>query len=176
MLESMLLEIRTNIFLTGFMGAGKSTAGKSLAALLGSPFVDLDEQIVCYEKRSIADIFAAEGETYFRDCETKVLQDLCPQSVTIYATGGGIVVRDENRQVMKSKGRIIYLKTSWPTIKARLQQSVDRPLVDPAKGWDEVRNLWLKRQTYYEDADFVVDTDGLTPLQVAQKINLGLTP
>ena len=159
-----------NIFLTGFMGTGKSTVGKLLADLLQCPFVDLDDIIVQRESHTITEIFAADGESYFRDCETEILKALRQQPCAVYATGGGIVERDENRHVMKNFGRIVYLKTCWPILKARLQQSVDRPLVDPAHGWDDVRELWIKRQSFYEDADFVVETDGLTPLAVAERI------
>lgn len=160
-------EILTNIFLTGFMGAGKSTVGKLLAAQLKRPFVDIDERIVQRARRAIAEIFATNGEGYFRDCETAILKELRQQPVAVYATGGGIVEREENRCEMKAIGRIIYLKTSWPILKARLQQSAGRPLVDSASGWDNVKELWTKRQPFYEDADIVVDTDGLTPLEVA---------
>ncbi|MBE0577412.1 MAG: shikimate kinase [Desulfuromonadales bacterium] len=168
-------EITHNIFLTGFMGAGKSTVGKILADLLKCAYSDLDDMIVQREKRTIAEIFAAEGEDYFRDCETTVLQSLRSQPAAVYATGGGLVVRDENRRQMQILGRVVYLKASWPTLMNRLQQSTDRPLVTPERDWHNLNQLWTKRQVFYEDADIVVETDGLTPLQVAQKIASGLT-
>ncbi len=155
------------------MGAGKSTVGKLLAARLKSPFVDIDEMIVQREGRTIAKIFATNGEGCFRDCETAILKELSKQPVAVYATGGGIVERDVNRNLMKNIGRVIYLKTDWATLKNRLAQSVDRPLVD-SKGWDEVKDLWVNRQPFYAEADIVIETDGLTPLEVAQKIALGL--
>jgi len=170
----MELAVSKNIFLTGFMGAGKSTVGRLLANLMNRPFVDLDEMIVQRENRTITDIFSADGEKYFRDCETSVLNELYQQPVAIYATGGGIVVRDENRRTMKGIGSIVYLKTSWATLKNRLRKSVDRPLVDPDAGWDHVKALLADRQTFYEDADIVVETDGCTPSQVAHKIASGL--
>ena len=163
-------EALTNIFLTGFMGTGKSTVGKLLADLMQRPFVDLDERMMQREGRTITEIFAADGESYFRDCETEILKALRQQPCAIYATGGGIVERDENRLEMKAFGLIVHLKTSWPILKTRLLQSVDRPLVDPAHGWDNVKELWTKRQPFYKDADFVVETDGLTPVEVAERI------
>ena len=166
--------VSKNIFLTGFMGAGKSTVGRLLANLMNHPFVDLDEMIVQRENRTIADIFSAEGEKYFRDCETLVLNELYQQPAAIYATGGGIVVRDENRRTMKGIGSIVYLKTSWATLENRLRKSVARPLVDPETGWDHVKELLAERQAFYEDADIVVETDGCTPSQVAHKIASGL--
>jgi shikimate kinase len=159
-----------NIFLTGFMGAGKSTVGELLAARLNTPFLDLDAMIVQRENRTIAEIFATDGEGYFRDCETSTLKALRQQAIAVYATGGGIVERDENRRDMKAIGRILYLKTGWPTLRTRLQQSVDRPLIDPERGWHDVKALWTRRQVFYEDADLIVETDGLTPLEVTEKI------
>jgi len=169
-------KIKQHIFLTGFMGAGKSTVGKLLADLLQCAFIDLDEMIVQREGRSIAEIFSANGESYFRDCETAILMELNCQPTAVYATGGGLVVRDENRAQMQQLGRIVYLKAGWPTLKGRLQSSVDRPLVTPTRDWVRLKDLWISRQAFYEAADLVIDTDGLTPLQVAQKIVSGLTP
>ena len=166
----MKFTLSHNVFLTGFMGAGKTTVGRSLAELTGCPFHDLDSMIVQREKRSIAEIFAADGEEYFRNCETVVLSTLKKQDRAVYATGGGIVMRDKNRAMMRSIGRIVYLHADWETLRGRLQGSVDRPLVDQATGWHDLEQLWLSRLPDYQDADLVVDTDASTPLQVAQKI------
>ena len=175
MTKDMQQLITNTIFLTGFMGSGKSTVGKSLSGLLGYPFVDLDELIVQREHRPIAEIFATDGEPYFRDCESAVLQKMSAHQDAIYATGGGLVVRDVNRRQMASLGKVVYLKTSWPVLKQRLQQSVERPLINSSKDWDNVKDLLSQRQKYYEQADLIVDTDGLTPLQIAQKIAVEFT-
>lgn len=166
----MSQQVTKSIFLTGFMGAGKTTVGQSLSDLLGVPFVDLDARIVRREKRSIATIFAEEGEDYFRDCETAVLEELKEGPTAIYATGGGLVVRDVNRKAMASMGSVVYLQASWPTLQKRLQNSVDRPLVDPDKGWSDLKSLWGKRQVYYSEADIIIQTDGLSPAEVARTI------
>ncbi len=158
------------------MGVGKSTVGKLLAELLGCMFIDLDEMIVQRENHSISKIFATDGEDYFRDCETSILKELNRSPMTVYATGGGLVVREENRLLMPALGRVVYLRSQWPVLKKRLQQGVDRPLVDSASGWDTVKDLCAQRQTFYEDADIIVDTDLLTPLQIAQKIVSELKP
>ena len=152
------------------MGAGKTTVGLSLSDLLGVPFVDLDASIVQREERSIASIFAEEGEDYFRDCETILLEELKEGPTAIYATGGGLVVRDVNRKAMASMGRVVYLQASWPTLQKRLQNSVDRPLVDQGKGWSDLKNLWDKRQEFYSEADIIIQTDGLSPAEVARTI------
>ena len=73
-------------------------------------------------------------------------------------------------------GKIVYLKASWPVLKKRLQQSVKRPLVNSANDWDKVKTLLIQRQIVYEQADLIIDTDGLSPLQIAQKVVVGLTP
>jgi shikimate kinase len=171
----MLTKISYNILLTGFMGAGKSTVGKLLAGLLGCSFADLDELIAKCENRTIPDIFAADGENYFRDCETDILNKLPQQPVAVYATGGGLVMREENRRIMKKLGKVVYLKADWSTLEKRLQHGSGRPLVDSGRGWHEVKDLWDRRQPFYEEADLVLLTDELTPLQVAQKISLELS-
>jgi len=152
------------------MGAGKTTVGQILADLLDLPFVDLDARIVQREQRSIANIFAEDGEVYFRDCETALLDELQEEPPAVYATGGGIVVRDANRKSMACMGRVVYLHVSWKTLQARLQDSVDRPLVDPVNGWDDLKQLWNLRQEFYSKADIILQTDGLEPLEVARSI------
>lgn len=162
--------IKSSIFLTGFMGAGKSTTGKCLAELLGYEFVDLDQKIVAREGRSIADIFSSEGEKYFRDCESRLLASLSKEATSVYATGGGIVEREANRAMMRQKGLIVYLNASWDTLRERLHRSKDRPLVNQDKGWDTVSQLWSNRQSFYQDADIIVETDGRKPFEVASDI------
>ena len=164
--------VAQNIFLTGFMGAGKTTVGYYLAKMTGCPFYDLDRLIVDKEQRSVAEIFETDGEEYFRNCETIVLSGLNEEKNAVYATGGGIVLREENRALMRSRGWIIYLHTSWDTLCERLKGSVNRPLVDPAKGWYDLEHLWRRRMPLYRDADLTVVTDGITPRQVAEKIVL----
>jgi shikimate kinase len=159
-----------SVFLTGFMGAGKSTAGQLTADLLNMPFVDLDERIVQSEERSIATIFAKYGEEYFRNCETDLLGEIKEEAAAVYATGGGIVVREVNREAMSSMGKIVYLSASWPILQERLKNSVNRPLVAPGKKWDELKTLWVKRQTFYSEADIIVNVDGLAPLEIARNI------
>ena len=153
------------------MGAGKSTAGQLTADLLNMPFVDLDERIVQSEKRSIATIFAKDGEEYFRNCETDLLGEIKEDAVAVYATGGGMVVREVNREAMASMGKIVYLSASWSTLQKHLKNSVDRPLVAPEKNWDELKTLWVKRQTFYSEADIIVSVDGLTPMEIARYIH-----
>jgi shikimate kinase len=159
-----------NIFLTGFMGAGKSTTGRLLAEQLGYEFVDIDQEIVNQEGCSITEIFAVKSESYFRDCETHFLADLKNTSRIVFATGGGIVQRAENRALMRKTGVVVYLSADWATLRKRLQISTDRPLVDPGKNWHDVERLWVARQQYYNDADIIVDTNKFKPVEIADTI------
>jgi shikimate kinase len=167
---------RSNIFLTGFMGAGKSTVGRRLAQRLGYCFADLDQLIVAREGRPISEIFASRGEEYFRGCEAAVLTAQAGTEHTVFATGGGIVGRNENRVLMKQLGTVVYLRASWPTLAKRLARSSGRPLADPQQGWETIRQLWQSRLPWYEEADLVIDTDQLTLPEVVRAIisHLGL--
>jgi shikimate kinase len=159
-----------NIFLTGFMGAGKSTVGRRLAQRLGYRFADLDQLIIAREGLQIAEIFAAHGESYFRDCEAAVLTAQAGTEHTVFATGGGIVGRDQNRALLKQLGTVVYLRSSWPTLERRLARSSGRPLADPQQGWDKIRQLWQSRLPWYEEADLVIDTDQLKLNDVVREI------
>jgi shikimate kinase len=165
-----------NIFLTGFMGAGKSSVGRRLAQRLGYHFADLDQLIIAREGQTISDIFASQGEAYFRDCEAAVLAEQAATTHTVFATGGGIIGRAENRAMMKKLGMVIYLRASWPTLERRLARGRGRPLADPQQGWERIRQLWESRLPWYEDADVVIDTDLLKVHDVVREIigRLGL--
>jgi len=152
------------------MGAGKSTIGRRLAHRLGYRFTDLDELIVAREGCPIAEIFAVHGETYFRECETAVLTEQTVAEQVVFATGGGIVGRAENRQLMKQCGCVVYLRAAWPTLEQRLARGKGRPLADPQKGWDSVRLLWQSRLPWYEEADVVIDTDRLRGNEVVRQV------
>ena len=104
-----LWQDRTNIVLVGMPGCGKTTVGRELARLSGKPFVDLDEEIVRRAGKSIPDIFREEGEAAFRELESQVLADVCAQSGQVIATGGGAVLRAENRAAMRRTGWVYFL-------------------------------------------------------------------
>lgn len=159
-----------NIFLTGFMGAGKSTIGRRLARRLGYRFVDLDRLIVEREGCPIAEIFTARGEAAFRDCETAALAEQAGAVRTVYATGGGIVGRAGNRILMKQLGVVVYLRANWPTLERRLARGSGRPLADPQNGLAAARQLWENRLPWYEEADVIIDTDRLGIGDVVRQI------
>lgn len=159
-----------NLFLTGFMGAGKTSVGRALADLSGLPFHDLDVMIVKREGCAITEIFSRHGEAYFRELESAVLKECEKMPGGVFATGGGIVLREENRVRMHAMGQIIYLRADWTTVMRRLECSSDRPLVNQRRDWDSLKELWLQRQAMYLDADMIIDTDNLTARQVAECI------
>ena len=150
---------KNNIFLTGFMGAGKSTIGRRLARRIGYHFIDLDELITAREGCPIPELFSLRGEDYFRTCEVAALAEQKSAVRVVFATGGGIVGRLENRNLMKQLGTVVYLRADWPTLAKRLAKSQGRPLADPQRGQDAIWRLWQSRLLWYEEADLVVDTD-----------------
>jgi shikimate kinase len=99
----------SHIFLTGFMGAGKTTVGRIVAGRLGLPFLDLDERVVEADGRPIPEIFSQSGEEAFRCAERDALADLERVPDSVVACGGGVVVRDENRAALRRLGRVVYL-------------------------------------------------------------------
>ena len=138
------------IYLTGFMGSGKSVVAKELRRALSFPMLDMDEEIERREKRSISEIFAAEGEGYFREVETAVLRDLSGRDILIIACGGGVILREENRRIMKESGTTVYLSAKPETIYSRVFQSTTRPLLRGKKSVEEIREMMEERRPYYE--------------------------
>lgn len=148
-----------NLYLIGFMGAGKSTVGKMLAEKLLAKFIDLDARIEEDAGCPIPMIFAKKGEQVFRDVESKVLEVIAQEVPAIVATGGGVVRRERNWRYMRQSGLIIYLRTNWESLQKRLGSGAGRPLADDSDNWRRTRNLWLQRCPLYEQADITVDTD-----------------
>ena len=147
-----------NIFLTGMSGGGKSTVGRMLAACLRLTFVDLDAEIEQAEGRLIPDIFAAEGEEYFRERETEVLARVCGRDGQVVAGGGGIVLREENMRLAREYGVVVYLRRSAEAILATTDLS-RRPLL--AAQPQKVAEILEARTPLYERyADYTVDNEG----------------
>ena len=159
--------INRNIFLIGFMGAGKSTIARALQRELGFPLVEMDERIVQEQGMSINDIFAQYGEAHFRDIESKLVVDLGEQEPSIVSCGGGVVVRPENTQNMKKSGRIVFLKAIYE----RVKNSTDRPILNGHMNVEYIAELMEKRRALYEEAaDLTIQTDGKTRDQICEEI------
>ena len=163
--------INCNIFLIGFMGAGKSTIARTLQRELGCPLVEMDERIVQEQGMSINDIFAQYGEAHFREIESQLVVDLGKQEPSIVSCGGGVVVRPENTQNMKKSGRIVLLKASPETIFERVKNSTDRPILNGHMNVEYIAELMEKRRALYEEAaDITIQTDGKTREQICEEI------
>jgi shikimate kinase len=163
------------IFLVGYRGTGKSTVGRLLADQLGWAFTDCDGDIEAAAGKSVADIFATEGEAGFRDREAAALRELCARDRLVIATGGGAVLRPANRELLRASGFIAWLTARPETIWDRLQRdptnAARRPNLTPAGGLDEVRALLAAREPFYRElADFTADADAPSPEVVAAGI------
>jgi shikimate kinase len=159
-----------NIYLVGFMGTGKTTVGKKLAALQKHTFIDLDDLIESKEKRKISDIFAARGEPYFRAIEKKALQEVSQKEDLVVGCGGGIVIDKENIALMKATGKIICLSATPEIILKRTSGRTHRPLLNVADPKAKIASLLENRASCYALADETIDTSHLSPDEVVKKI------
>lgn len=161
-----------NVILIGFMGSGKTTVGLRLSYRLRQSVIDTDKEIEKAEKRTIADIFAAEGEEYFRTRETACLQKL-QGSVRnqIISVGGGLPMREENRKLLHQLGQVFYLRADVETIYGRLKGDTTRPLLQGADPLTKIRMLMEERDPFYKDAsDVVIQVDGKSFEQILDEI------
>lgn len=162
----------TGIVVTGPMGSGKTSVGQLLASRLGWEFVDLDALIVEQAGKSINAIFADDGETAFRRLEQQRLAELIGRERMVLSTGGGAVIKPENRRLMRLIGPVVNLTAPQETLAARLAASTDRPLL---QGEDEQRLIKIgcllrEREQYYADSDIRIDTVGKSVEDVAAEV------
>jgi shikimate kinase/3-dehydroquinate synthase len=152
-------EVASNIFLVGLMGAGKTTVGRALARRLDRRFIDSDHEIETRTGVSIPLIFEIEGEASFRQRESEVIRDLTSLQDVVLATGGGAVLKRENREYLKTRGTVIYLRASVASILQRTGYDKNRPLLQTADPRQTIERLAKEREPYYlELADLVVET------------------
>jgi 3-dehydroquinate synthase len=163
-----------NIVLTGFMGTGKTSVGRALAQMLDRVFVDMDTWLAEREGMTIAEIFAAKGETYFREHESDLCRELAAGKNLVIATGGGALVREENRRAF-ANAHMICLDASAGEILRRLENENERPLLQGDKRAN-VENLLNARRDAYAQISLHIQTDGKTPEQIAQAILRRLAP
>lgn len=156
-----------NIYLVGFMGTGKTSAGKELARNKKWQFVDLDDLIELREKRRICDIFAKEGELYFRRIEKQVLRDVSKEENFVVACGGGIVIDPDNIKIMKQTGRLICLSASPEEILKRTAGCSHRPLLNVNNPKEQIETLIKLRSPYYAQSEKIIDTSGKSIEEVA---------
>lgn len=162
------------IFLIGYRGTGKTTVARVLAQRLGRESVDADKEIERRARKTIAAIFADEGEPPFRDLEAAVIADLA-QTGLVISTGGGAVLREANRAAMRAAGPIVWLTAGVDTISLRIAADAAtarlRPNLTAVGGKAEIASVLAERTPIYAAcATFVVDTEGKTPAEVADQI------
>ena len=179
--RSMMLDVvgATNIVLEGFMGSGKSTVSELLADKLQMELIDTDNVIEETEGRTINEIFESEGESAFRDMETDLLDAISSDHWRefVISLGGGMPVREENRDLLRKIGKVVFLKATPETIFGRVKNDNNRPLLKDADPQAKIRKMLDDRMAFYEDvADVVVDTDNKTPEEITAEIieKLGL--
>lgn len=151
------------------MGAGKTVVGHGLAQELRWRFVDLDQFIEVQEKRTISDIFAAEGETMFRAIEKAALQKVLLREEQVIALGGGAVLDPENLRLLRRESLLIWLEVSAATVLRRVGSSTHRPLLEAPDRLERIEQLLETRESFYGQAHVKIETDGLTVGEVVQK-------
>lgn len=149
----------SHVSLIGLPGSGKSTVGRQLARRIGIAFVDSDYLIEGRLGCSIREYFEREGEERFRDVESAILDEITKDGACVLSTGGGAVLRPENRSVLHDRGHVIYLRSSPEEVFRRLRHDRNRPLLQVADPLQRLRDLYAVRDPLYrETAHFVIET------------------
>lgn len=151
----------SNVILIGYMGCGKSTVGKRLSYRLKMPYVDTDKMIEVKEENTISEIFAQKGEAAFRDMETECVRSLYElKQDYVIAVGGGLPMREVNRELMNKLGTVVYLRAKPDTIYERLKDDTTRPLLQGENPQGKIRDMIAQRGPVYEmAADCIIDVD-----------------
>jgi len=158
-----------HVVLTGFMAVGKTAVGRRLAKRLGYEFVDTDRLIEQQSAMTVAEIFAKHGESEFRRRERETVAGLAPGVPTVFATGGGTFVDEENQRRLKRLGVVVCLVTSLETVLQRVQRNESRPLA-AGDARQHLTELYEKRRPAYGRADVLVETDGLSVDQAVSRV------
>lgn len=159
-----------NIALIGFMAVGKSAIGRTLAKKLRRRFVDLDRVIERAEGRKVREIFEHKGEAYFRQLEKQALAEVLEKNNQIIATGGGVILDDQNLQILREKALLIGLSAEMDVLLARAGDATKRPLLQGSNRRERIEDLLRQRAARYAQAHVTIDTSNLTVDQVVKKI------
>jgi len=162
------------IVLVGLMGAGKSTIGRRLAERLGFSFIDADHEIESAAGKSIPEIFADHGESYFRDGERKVIARLLDGGACVLATGGGAYINDETRELIRKKGVSVWLKAELPLLMSRVSRRSNRPLLLSEDPQAVMRRLMEDRYPIYSTADITVLSRDVAHSAIVNDVMKGL--
>ena len=151
------LKLKKTVVLVGMMGAGKTAVGRDLAGKLHVPFLDSDAEIETAAAMSIAEIFERDGEPFFRDRETQVIDRLLEEECGVLSTGGGAFLSERNRKLMSEKGVSVWLKADLGLLWNRVNHKETRPLLHTANPYETLRDIYQARVPIYEQADLVVE-------------------
>ena len=162
--------MRRNIVLVGFMGTGKSAAGRRIAKRLDRPFIDMDAEIERRERRKIGDIFAKEGESFFRKLERALVQELSERDNLVIAAGGGVVLDPENVSDFARTGVVICLSADPSAILERVMAETHRPLIEGGAKARKITDLLKLRQPMYDAVPRQIDTTHLSSEQTADRV------
>ncbi len=165
------------VFLVGPMGAGKTTIGKYLAQHLKLDFADTDTEIEARTGADIPWIFDVEGEEGFRDREQQVVEEMTRWDDLVLATGGGVVLRPQNRSALAGRGFVVYLYATVDEQVRRTRRDRRRPLLQTGEPEEVLRDLMAVRDPLYREiADHIIETDQCSPRTVAQRLVKELAP
>ena len=159
-----------NIVLVGFMGTGKTVVAKGLAKRLKMKFADLDDLIEERESKKISQIFAESGEPYFRQVEKEIVREVSQQKNRVIASGGGVVLDEENIQNLKRNGIMICLSAKPEAILERTKGYLHRPLLNTEDPKAKIEELLKFRAPFYAKANYTIDTSELTIEEVIEKV------
>jgi len=159
-----------HLILVGLPGVGKSTIGRAAARQLGRPFLDFDQEIERRSGMSIREIFRVKGEDHFRTQEFELTKELSATGGMVLSPGGGWITQEGSVELLRSAGRIIYLRASPEAVARRLRRVETRPLLAGRDPVVALRELYAKRRALYETADMVLDTERLAREQLITKL------
>jgi shikimate kinase len=153
------MRLKKSVVMVGMMGAGKTAVGTQLSRLLAVPFIDSDDEIVKAANRSIAEIFERDGEAFFRQKETQVLERLLEGPPSVLSTGGGAFLAPENRKMIAKHGVSVWLRADLDLLWNRVRHKTTRPLLRTANPRETLRALHEARGPIYQLADLHVDSE-----------------
>ena len=170
-LKNIIISTSFIFILVGFMGTGKSYISEKLSKLLKIKKIDTDQYIELKENKTVDKIFSIYGEEYFRKCEKDTLVELSNENDIIISCGGGIVIKDENIELMKQMGKVILLTASPSTIYERVRNSQSRPILNDNMNEEYIATLMDKRkERYLKAADIIINTDNKTGEEICEDI------
>ena len=165
------MRLTKTVVMVGMMGAGKTAVGAVLARVLSVPFVDSDDEITLAADRSIAEIFARDGEAFFRARESEVLGRLLRGTPCVLSTGGGAFLSASNRDLVREAGVSVWLRADLDLLWQRVRHKATRPLLRTPNPRDTLRSLYDARLPFYQMADIVVDSSvDLSVEDMAQRV------